>query len=407
MTVDSALPETGASARTVRKAQVAERECTRHTVADSDSTGLPAVSVIVPTRNEASNVAELVRRLTPALAASSAEVIFVDDSDDDTPEVVAAVSRSSAVPVRLVHRPRGQRADGLGGAVLAGLRAAAHDWCVVMDGDLQHPPELVPALVHHGAGNDLELVVASRYTVDGDASGLADGRRVRVSAATTAMTRTAFPRRLRSVSDPMSGFFAVRRSSVALDSLRPIGFKILLEIAVRGGELRTGEIPFQFASRFAGKSKANLREGVRFARLVMRLWVASRMQTRAGRVAGFGAVGLAGILVNSLALMAAMAVGIHYLWAAVIATGVSTTFNWALLESAVFASGKPGSRLGRYIAFSLVNYTALLLRIPLLVLLVERLHAAVIPANIATLAVVFVLRFAISDTLIFGRRRAS
>ena len=405
--VDRALSEARAPAFEAHEPQRPAVEQLSRSIDDVGPASGAATTVIVPTRNEAGNVAELLRRLTPVLSGRSAEVIFVDDSDDETPKVITALSEDSAIPVRLVHRARGQRANGLGGAVLAGLRAASHDWCVVMDGDLQHPPEMVARMVDHGVTNDYELVVASRYTVNGDASGLADRRRAKVSAVTTHVTRTAFPRRLRSVSDPMSGFFAVRQSAVALDALRPSGFKILLEIAIRSRQLRTGELPFHFASRFAGESKASLREGVRFVRLVLGLWVAARMRSRAGRVAGFAAVGVAGLVVNSLALVASMSLGVHYLWAAVIATEVSTTFNWALLETAVFTSEKRGSRAQRYLGFSLINHVALLLRIPLLALLVERMQAPVVSANIATLAVVFVLRFAVSDTLIFSRRRTA
>jgi len=363
--------------------------------------------MIIPTRNEAGNVGELLRRLVPALSGRQAEIVFVDDSDDDTPTVVQAHAAESPVPIRLVHRSPEQRSFGLGGAVVAGLRVAQQDWCIVMDADLQHPPELAPRLADLGVAEQLELVVASRYTEHGDASGLADRRRAAVSELTTRLTRAAFPRRLRAVSDPMSGFFAVRRADIDVEALRPNGFKILLEIAVRGRQLRTGEIPFTFASRFAGESKAGVLEGLRFARLLARLWFTARMRSRMGRMVGFATVGSAGIAMNSLALMAAMSFGVHYLWAAVIATEVSTTFNWALLESTVFTAHKPGAHWKRYVAFSAVNHVALLLRIPLLALLVERLHAAVVPANIATLLAVFLVRFAISDNLIFRLRRAT
>jgi len=108
------------------------------------------LTVVIPTRNEVPNVPEMLRRLDGALRDLDAEVLFVDDSDDDTPAVISAVisaaGEAAPRPVRLLHRAPENRAGGLGGAVIAGMRTAAAPWVVVLDGDLQHPPELVPAL---------------------------------------------------------------------------------------------------------------------------------------------------------------------------------------------------------------------------------------------------------------------
>ncbi|MGH8860670.1 MAG: glycosyltransferase, partial [Jatrophihabitantaceae bacterium] len=129
------------------------------------------LTVVVPTRNEAGNIAPLVARLDAALEGVTAEVIFVDDSDDDTPARIREVARTSDHPVRVVHRGPDERAGGLGSAVLAGFHAATTQWAVVMDGDLQHPPELVPQLVGEGCARNSDVVVASRYVGTGDSSG--------------------------------------------------------------------------------------------------------------------------------------------------------------------------------------------------------------------------------------------
>jgi dolichol-phosphate mannosyltransferase len=142
-----------------------------------DSDAAPAVDaparvcVLVPTRNEAGNVGPLVARLGPVLAGLGGEVLFVDDSDDHTPAVVAAAASAAAVPVRLLHRARAERTGGLGGAVQEGLAAATARWTVVMDGDLQHPPERVPELIA-AAERGADLVVATRYAGEGSAGGL-------------------------------------------------------------------------------------------------------------------------------------------------------------------------------------------------------------------------------------------
>ena len=203
------------------------------------------LSIIVPTYNEAPNVAELVRRVTAETDGIDAEIIFVDDSTDATPDIVREVAASAALPVRLIHREH--RTGGLGGAVLEGLAAAASDACLVMDGDLQHPPEEIRDIYDRFARGDVDIVIASRYAGDGTSTGLADRTRVLVSKSTTALTRAMFPIRLKGVSDPMTGFFLVDRRAVDAAILRPRGFKILLEILARKN-LRVAEVPFHFAT---------------------------------------------------------------------------------------------------------------------------------------------------------------
>jgi len=365
-----------------------------------------ATTVIVPTRNEEANVGELLRRLVPGLPRGS-EVIFVDDSDDGTVAAVESAAAGLDLPVRVHHREPGERGDGLGGAVAAGLSLARCDWCVVMDADLQHPPELVPQLVAAGEATGSQLVVASRYNGAGDASAFSRGRAA-MSTWATRLTKAFFPRRLGAVSDPMSGFFAVRRDAVDVRSLRPNGFKILLEVAVRCGPLRTTEVPFHFGRRFAGESKASLAEGVRLVVLLARLWFDCATARGRSRMVAFALVGAAGLVVNTVALYLATGVaGLHYAWGAALATLLSTTFNWGVLELLVYPGGSRRSAVRRYLAFGAVNVVALLARIPLMALLIERLGANYLLANLVSLLLLFALRFAVSDTIIFRRSRMS
>ncbi|GHC51522.1 glycosyltransferase [Streptomyces cinnamoneus] len=176
--------------------------------------GPESVTVVVPTFNESGNVRELLRRLGAALPVRHpCRAVFVDDSTDDTAAVIEEAAPGCPYPVTVVRRavPEG----GLGGAVVEGMRAADSDWIVVMDADLQHPPDLVPELVDAGVREGADLVVASRYCPGGSRAGLAGGYRVAVSRGATWLAKALFPRALRGVSDPMSGFFAVRRETVA------------------------------------------------------------------------------------------------------------------------------------------------------------------------------------------------
>lgn len=377
-------------------------------VANAVAKDLPsthALTVIVPTRNESGNVAPLIARLGEALAGIDAEVLFVDDSSDTTPEQVRSTALTASLPVRLLHRTAKERVGGLGGAVLAGLRSAHSDWAVVMDGDLQHPPEVVPDLLRAGQQSGADLVVASRYVGAGSAGGLSTATRERVSGGANALARAVFPRRLADCTDPMSGFFAIRRGSVSLDRLQPHGFKILLETIARSPRLKVAEVPFSFQERHTGESKASLAEGLIFVRKLASLRVASifgRHSQAVARALGFAAVGATGIAVNSLALfLFVSAVGTNLLLGAALATQVSTAWNYLFTDWLVFRGPKHQPGWTRFLGFAAINNTVLLLRLPLLSWLVHSVGVGYLLANVLTLVAAFVVRFLISDRYLF------
>ena len=374
-------------------------------------------TIVIPTRNEADNIGPLLERLGAAMSGLPGEVLFVDDSSDDTPLAIERAARLSGLAVRVLHRPPHRRTGGLSGAVVEGMRHARGTWAVVMDGDLQHPPELAPRLAAIGQARQLDLVAGSRYIGAGTADGLGGAYRRAVSGLATVGTKAIFPRRLARLSDPMSGFFAVRLGAVNEDRLRPIGFKILLEIMVRQPRMRIAEVPFAFGVRLAGDSKAGFREGVRFARQMGRLRLdvfkkqvrrssVSSPAARLRRLVTFGLVGLTGLAVNTgvLWLLTKGGSAHHYLIAAILATEASTTWNFLLTETVVFRGPKPGSVTGRGIRFYLVNHIALLLRLPVLALLVEQFHMGVLPGNVVTLVLLFALRFIIADAAIYSEK---
>jgi dolichol-phosphate mannosyltransferase len=238
----------------------------------------PELSVVVPTRNEAGSVPLLLEELRCVLRGLDAEVVFVDDSDDETPQVVAEQASAGSLPLRLLHRLAGQRGDGLGGAVKAGFEIATGTFVVVMDADLQHPPAVIPEMLRRAREARADVVVGTRYRSTGSVGQFGPVRRM-VSRASSLLARVAFPRRLASVTDPMSGLFLVRRGSIDVTALQPHGFKILLEILARSGGLRISEVPYQFGQRVADESKASLREGIRFLRHLVRLRFATYAAT--------------------------------------------------------------------------------------------------------------------------------
>jgi glycosyltransferase involved in cell wall biosynthesis len=363
----------------------------------------PDLSIIVPTRNEAGNVAALTERLDEILSERSVEVIFADDSDDETPDAVEQAAAKSRHRIRLLHRPPAERGTGLGGAVVAAMRIARGPWVCVMDGDLQHPPEMVPGMLEKAAAEDADLIVASRYSHSGEAVNALSPLRKVVSKCTGGLARSLFPGRLRGVSDPMSGFFLVRRAAVPVDQLKPRGFKILLEIVVRSKDLRITETMFDFGERHAGESKASVSEGLTFLTQLARL----RVSGAPTRFAGFTLIGATGLVVNMLVFWAlAVQADMHYLLAALISTQVSTLWNFTLSERYVFRNVQMRrGRASRAALFFLMNNAALLLRGPMLIFLVAVLSFGSVLANLISLLALTLIRFSIADSWIWAAER--
>jgi dolichol-phosphate mannosyltransferase len=355
------------------------------------------LSVVVPTYNEAPNVAELVRRTEAALQGIDAEIVFVDDSTDDTPDAVRRAAATASLPVRVIHRE--QATGGLGGAVVAGIAAARADVCVVMDGDLQHPPADIPQLYRRWQGGGVDVVVASRYVDDGSSQGLADRGRVLVSRASTALTRAMFPIRLKNVSDPMTGFFLLDRRAVDLEGLRPRGFKILLEILARR-TVRVAEVPFRFAERHAGESKASFRQGLHFLTQLTAL--------RFGKMSLFAVIGGVGALANLAIMWGLTHAGMNYLLAAVIAAEVTIVGNFVLQERFVFQDmkGEASGMWSRFAKSFAFNNAEAIIRIPIIAVLVNTWHLSSVIAAAITLAVAFVVRFMFHSLVVYAPKTA-
>lgn len=367
------------------------------------------VSIVVPTFNEAPNIEELVRRVAAAVdgAGIAAEIVFVDDSTDATPDVIREVAdrvaaervqdEASTLPIRLLHREH--PAGGLGGAVMAGFAAAASEACLVMDGDLQHPPEEIPELWRRFARGDVDVVIASRYAGGGTAEGLADRTRVLVSKTATALTRAMFPIRLKDVSDPMTGFFLVDRRAVDGAQLKPRGFKILLEILARR-PLRIAEVPFDFADRHAGESKASVLQGVHF--------LAQLTALRFGKMSMFAIIGGLGAIANVAIVWALTHLDVDYIVAAVIAAEVTILGNFLLQERFVFHDMRDNAsgvwqRFAKSFAF---NNAEAVIRIPIVAVMVSSGHVSAVLATAITLVLAFFVRFVFHSLVVYAPRKA-
>lgn len=233
-------------------------------------------TIVVPTRHEAGNIPAFVEQIATACEDEiEASILFVDDSDDETPDVIRRVSLTSSIPVEVLHRIPPQRQGRLSGAVLEGIRNSTSEVVVVMDADLQHRPADVPRLIKRLAVDpDVDLVVGSRYVPGGSNEGLDGAYRKFVSRGASTVARATFPRKVGPVRDVSSGFYAFRRSSVAVNGIHVDGYKILLATLVHR-KLAVAEEPIVFEARQVGESKATVREGLRYIRLLSRLRVSS------------------------------------------------------------------------------------------------------------------------------------
>jgi dolichol-phosphate mannosyltransferase len=227
------------------------------------------ISLVVPTYNERQNIEQLVERTGKALAAAGEpfELIIVDDSSPDG--TASEVRRLQADRPWLKLLVRVDERD-LSTAVLAGWKMAQGEIFGVMDGDLQHPPEVLLKLIAPLRDASGEIAVASRNVEHGSVSDWKFRRKI-ISWTATLLAVVLLPAKIRRVKDPMSGFFLLRRSVVEGRPLKPLGYKILLEVLARGNYAKAAEVPYTFEERARGGSKMDLVQVWRYLVHLMRI----------------------------------------------------------------------------------------------------------------------------------------
>ncbi|MEM2703217.1 MAG: polyprenol monophosphomannose synthase [Candidatus Bathyarchaeia archaeon] len=222
----------------------------------------PRLSLIVPTYNEAENIQEFIRRVETALGGIPFEIIIVDDNSPDGTAKLAKELNREYGNIRVLQR-RGKL--GLGSAVFDGFKMAKSDVLAVLDADLQHPPELLLKM-YAKILQGYSLAIASRYVDGGGVKGWSSMRKI-VSLGATKLAHLLIPK-TRIVKDPMSGFFIVRKECIRDFKPSSNGFKILLEILVKGKFSSIAEIPYIFQPRLNGKSKLSIEENLRYLLLL-------------------------------------------------------------------------------------------------------------------------------------------
>ena len=257
------------------------------------------LSLVVPTYNEGKNIRELIQRLTELLDAPLAgeyELIVVDD---DSPDRTWEIAQALTVEYPRVRTMRRVGERGLSSAVIRGWQVARGDVLAVIDADLQHPPEITVQLwkeIARGA----DLTVASRHTEGGGVSSWSVIRRL-LSRGAQLLGLLILPGVLGRVSDPMSGYFMVRREAIGGRRMSPLGYKILIEVIGRGKIRWIGEVGYVFRERAEGESKVTWRLYVDYLRHLVRLRLDTLLTARFAR---FAAVGLSGVVIDMALLYA-------------------------------------------------------------------------------------------------------
>jgi dolichol-phosphate mannosyltransferase len=306
------------------------------------------LSVIVPTYNEKDNIVPLVSRIHQVLSGRNYEIVIVDDSSQDG-TIELASNLAKQYPIKLCVR---REEKGLATAVIHGIKQASGNIIGVMDADLQHPPEVLPRLLK-ALEDGADMVFASRYIKGGGCPNWGLSRKV-ISRGAMTWSHILLPSSRR-VKDPMTGFFMFRRENVDPDKLKPIGYKIALEILLVGDFKNVVEVPFIFKERSAGQSKLRPQQQIDYLKHIFSLmW-------RTGELAmflKFALVGLSGVGVNEgvywlLTRFGGMAA--YDYWAVVIGIEVSIITNFILNDTFTFAKHRAGkSFLGRLLKFNLI-----------------------------------------------------
>ena len=357
------------------------------------------LAVIIPTFNEEENIAAIIEAVNEVLQHNGiyGEILVVDDSSKDRTIPIVQEIASQSDNVRIIVRTEDH---GLSQSVVEGFRVARSDIFQVIDADFSHPPELIPKfyeMIRDGA----DIAIGSRYTKGGDIEQWPLKRRV-ISLGATVFGRILFPE----VTDPVSGFFAVRREVVDGAPLAPRGYKILMEVLGKGRWRSFVEIPFVFRDREEGESKLRLDTMTDYLRQCADITRFS-ITRRAGpvwdewkKIARFGLVGLSGIFVN-MGLLYALTefAGLYYLASAAIAIELSIVNNFIWNDIWTFGAAdnlRFERKIQRFGSFQVVSMGGLLVNMAVLFLLADVFGVYYLVANLTGILIAFAWNYAIN-----------
>jgi len=358
-------------------------------------------SIIVPAYKEKDNLEALIERIHRNLSNISYELVIIDDnSADGSEELVAGLSQK--YPVKIIIR---KNKRGLASAVVDGIASVDSENIIVMDADLQHPPEVLPAIVKALENHD--FVIASRYIKGGSPGEWQLSRKI-VSKVATLLALPIVPK----IKDPMSGFFGFKRSRVDTTSLSPTGWKIGLEILVRSKFKAVTEVPYTFVPRARGESKLSRRIIGQYLKQLMDLYSFKY------QILNFMVVGGIGALINlglyTLLLHVPILKNVQWDWLGngkdnyllpfIISTLVAMICNYLLNRVSTFKGWKEQKGgFGRYMTMGILTS---IIDYGLLVLFVKYGHLAYELSAILAIIIAFVVRFIIARSWVWKQKTA-
>ena len=309
--------------------------------AQAKTTSQPDVAIVVPTYCERDNIEPLTTRIAAMAdeAGLNVEVLLMDDKSSDGS--VEVVNKLDEPWLTMVER-EGTR--GLSPAVLEGMERARAPRIVVMDADLSHPPEAIPAMLTE-LDDGADFVIGSRYVPGGATAEDWGFFRLLNSKAATLLSRP-----FTSAQDPMAGFFAIKREVFQrAEKLDPIGFKIGLELMVKCNCTDVREVPIHFAQRNAGESKLGIKEQWKYV-LHLRRLAQYRWAVRTSAIQ-FALVGGSGVIVNLGVVTIAVLLGAPNLLAIAFGLVFSFLSNFVLNTAITFNDAAPLSLPKRFVGF--------------------------------------------------------
>jgi dolichol-phosphate mannosyltransferase len=316
------------------------------------------LTVIIPTFKEEANIRTIVTEVDTVFRNNSlnGEILVVDDNSPDSTIAIVNELKKTMANLSLLVRTSDH---GLSQSVADGFSHANSDVFVVIDADLSHPPALIPKMVDE-IRSGCDVVIGSRYMEGGGIRKWPLKRRI-ISLGATFLGRLLFP----DITDPVSGFFAVRKRVVAEARLKPRGYKILLEVLGKGSWENDKEIPFEFSDREIGTSKLKVKTIIEYAEQVTDITLYSFTHHKSAawrewkRVFKFGIVGISGIIVNlAILFLLVEYASVNKDLASPVAIEISILNNFIWNDLWTFQSGanrKFSSRWHRLGAFNVVS----------------------------------------------------
>ncbi len=343
------------------------------------------LSLVIPTYNEKENIQKLVRLIHEEFEKKdiSGEIIVVDDNSPDKTGEILENLKKEIHELAVIHR-KGKL--GLSSAVLEGWKIAKGDVLGVMDADLSHPVEKIKELFWAIEGGEADFAIGSRYVKGGKIEGWNFKRKA------MSKTATLLARVYTKVKDPMTGFFMIKKKCIKDVQLNPKGFKILLEVIIKGNYKNIKEVPITFTNRVEGKSKAGTKEIIYYLQNLFEYLPYKKNVI--SEFFKFAFVGAVGTVVNLVILyLLTEKIGLYYMLSAILSFIVAMTSNFFLNKIWTFKENIKSEITKKYVQFGLVSISALLINLFFLYIFTEFLGIYYLISQVLAIGIALIINF--------------